>query len=72
MLRQSIDALMGLIVRRWPGGGWVVELPWRMAGYQDGRQVDSIGAPPSQWHFAEREDAVAAVWLATFIIPEDR
>lgn len=59
-LRRERDALADFPVLEWPGGGFVVRMPWRAGGYAGGTRDTLEGL----YHFGRAEDARAAVRIA--------
>jgi hypothetical protein len=55
-LEQEKQHLLSLIIREWPGGGWVAALPETGRTFPGCQEIES-----GQYYFGNRADAVNAV-----------
>ena len=58
-LKQDKQDLLSLIIREWPGGGWVATLPETGQTFPNGKEIAK-----GKYYFTERQDAVSAVCKA--------
>ena len=53
---HTVKYLLSLIVREWPGGGWVATLPEAGRTFHNGNEIE-----PGKYWFKDRHDAIFAV-----------
>jgi hypothetical protein len=53
---HTVKHLLSLIIREWPGGGWVATLPETGRAFNGGQEIE-----PGKYYFGSRSDAVTAV-----------
>ncbi len=53
---HAVKHLLSIIIREWPGGGWVATLPVTGQVFHNGKEIGK-----GKYYFKERHDAIFAV-----------